>query len=84
MRENFSTGGAAPLSKSVIVPFAWRRASCCHANLVPAPMAKLLFLPPRRQSTFFVLRSISYNACVLRAETRKLPLGSTSMELMWK
>jgi hypothetical protein len=58
-RENFSTGGAAPLSKIVIVPSGRRRASCCQANLTPAPSLKSLFLPPSRQTTFFVLRSIS-------------------------
>jgi len=49
----FVLGG--PLSKIVIVPSGRRRASCCQANLTPAPSLKSLFLPPSRQSTFFVL-----------------------------
>jgi hypothetical protein len=59
MRENFSMAGAAPLSKIVIVPFACRRASCCHSKFVPGPISKLLCLPPSRHRIFPVLPSIS-------------------------
>ena len=70
MRVNFSTGGAAPLSKSVIVPSGCSRASCCQANFVLCPILKSLFFPPSRQRIFPVFPSISYTVCVFRAEMR--------------
>ncbi len=58
-RDCGSTLGAAPLSKMVIsVPPSWLRASCCHAKNVPSPITKSLFLPPSRQITCPVWRSI--------------------------
>src|SRR6202035_464446 len=45
------TTGVPPLSKNVIVPLGPSRASCCQAGVALRPIAKLDFLPPRRQTT---------------------------------
>jgi hypothetical protein len=49
-RESSFVFGSAALSYSVSVPSGCRRASCCHANDVPDPIAKSLRLPPSRQT----------------------------------
>ena len=51
-------GTAALLSKIVIVPSGRRRTSCWNANDAAGSTAKSLFIPPRRQSTSPLLRSI--------------------------
>ena len=75
--------GLAPSSKMVSVPSACRRASCCHENVAPVPIAKSLCLPPRRHTMAPVVRSILYTVDVLRAETSSVPSWSTSIELAW-
>ena len=51
---------------------------------VPAPILKLVCLPPRRQTIWPVRASRSYTVQVLRLEISRLPSRSRLIELRWK
>src|SRR5215216_4929166 len=56
--DNRGSSMSAPLlSKRVMVPSFWRRASCWKAKRAPSPIAKSLLFPPRRQITSPLSRS---------------------------